>query len=130
MGEFDGHYSAFALNPASSFGVIVLMTGSYRDTESIVIEAFKHFQPVFDTLQMQAAEKAYVGTWRSKDGTSEMVINLVEGSLWVDKYSLQGHDVLATLRDDKPERMALASTGREHEFRCISRGCHIHACSC
>ena len=119
MGEFNGHYSAFAFNPVSSFGVIVLMTGSYRDSESIVIEAFKHFQPVFDNMQTQIAVKTYAGTWKSDDGKSEAVISVVDGSMWLDKYSLNGNDVLAILRDDKPEKMALASTGREREFRCV-----------
>ena len=119
MGEFNGHYSAFAFNPASSFGVIVLMTGLYRDSESIVIDAFKHFQPVFENLQRQAARTTYAGTWKSADGKCEAVISVVDGSMWLEKYWLNGNDVLAILRDDKPEKMALASTGREREFRCV-----------
>ena len=95
------------------------MTGSYRDSESIVIEAFKHFQPVFDNMQTQTAVKTYAGTWKSEDGKSEAVISVVDGSMWLDTYSLNGNDVLAILRDDKPEKMALASTGREREFRCV-----------
>jgi len=117
VGEFNGHYSAFAFNPSTSFGVIVLMTGSYRDSESIVIDAFKHFQPVFENLQRESARKTYAGTWKSADGKCEAVISVVGGSMWLDKYSLNGNDVLAILRDDKPEKMALASTGREREFR-------------
>jgi hypothetical protein len=117
VGEFNGHYSAFALNPTSSFGVIVLMTGSYRDTESIVIEAFEQFLPGFEILQTQAAIDTYSGTWRSEDGKNEAVISVVDGSMWLDKYTLDGNDLLAILRDDKPEKIALAPTGREREFR-------------
>lgn len=117
VGEFNGHYSAFAINPASGFGVIVLMTGSYRDTERIVIEAFNQFQPVFDNLQVKAVTKEYAGTWRSKDGESKVTIKVANGSLWVHKFDLKGKDILSVLRDDKPEKMALASTGRKREFR-------------
>jgi hypothetical protein len=117
LGEFNGHYSAFALNPTSSFGVIVLMTGSYRDTESIVIEAFEQFLPGFEILQTQAAIDTYSGTWRSEDGKNEAVISVVDGSMWLDKYTLDGNDLLAILRDDKPEKIALAPTGRKREFR-------------
>jgi hypothetical protein len=123
VGEFDGHYSGFAFNPASGFGAIVLMTGTYRDTESIVIEIFKHFQPAFDVLQVKAAIDTYAGHWRSKDGESEALISVVDGSLWLDKYSVKGNDLLAILRDDKPEKMALASTGRKHEFRYVVHFC-------
>ena len=119
VGEFDGHYSGFAFNPASGLGTIVLMTGTYRDTESTVIENFKHFQPAFDVLQVKAAIDTYAGHWRSKDGESEALISVVDGSLWLDKYSLKGNDLLAILRDDTPEKIALASTGRKHEFRYV-----------
>ena len=95
------------------------MTGTYRDTESIIIEIFNHFQPAFDVLQVKAAIDTYAGHWRSKDGENEALISVVDGSLWLDKYSLKGNDLLAILRDDKPEKMALASTGRKHEFRYV-----------
>jgi hypothetical protein len=112
-----GHYSAFAFNPESSFGVIVLMTGSYSDTEKIVIEAFKEFQPAFDRFQADVVRKAYAGTWVSRDGNSKAVISVVDGSLWMDAFMIEGNDVFAALRNDKPEKMALASTGRASEFR-------------
>ena len=112
-----GHYSAFSLNPASSFGVIVLMTGSYSNTEKVVIETFKHFQPAFDAFQANVTKNVYAGTWSSDDGDSEAVISVVDGSIWMEKFMLEGNNVLAVLRDDKPEKMALASTGRVREFR-------------
>jgi hypothetical protein len=117
VGEFVGHYSAFSFNPASSFGVVVLMTGSFGDTEAVVMEAFKHFQPAFDILLANAVQNAYAGTWTSSDGNSEAVISVVDGSLWMEVFIIEGNDVLAVLRDDNPEKMALASTGREREFR-------------
>ncbi|KAF8878278.1 hypothetical protein CPB84DRAFT_1794281 [Gymnopilus junonius] len=108
IGEFNGHYSAFAFNPTSGFGVIALMT---------VIEAFEHFQPVFDRLQVKTVTKEYAGTWKSKDGESEAIINVESGSLWAHKFDLKGNDILSVLREDRSEKMALASTGRKREFR-------------
>jgi hypothetical protein len=115
-----GHHSTFSFNPASSFGVIVLMTGSYGDTEKVVIEAFKHFQPAFDLLQVNATKNAYAGTWTSDDGDSTAVVSVVDGSMWMETFTLKGHDVLAVLRNGKPEKLALASTGREREFRYVN----------
>ena len=112
-----GHYSAFSFNPTSSFGVVVLMTGTYSDTEKVVIKAFEEFQPAFDVLQANAAKIAFAGTWTSSDEHNEAVISVVDGSLWMERFILEGNDVLAVLRDDEPEKMALVSTGRAREFR-------------
>jgi deoxyhypusine synthase len=61
VGEFMSHCPAFAVNPQSSFGVIVLIIGSDSDTEKIVIDAFKDFQRLTD-LQANVVQKAYAGT--------------------------------------------------------------------
>jgi hypothetical protein len=93
------------------------MTGSYSDTAKVVIEAFKHFQPAFDAFQANVTKNVYAGTWLSDNGDTEAVISVADGSIWMDKFTLEGNDVLAVLRDDKSEKMALASTGRVREFR-------------
>src|SRR4051812_25144980 len=43
-GALPGYHSEFALVPDYSYGIIVLMTGTYGDTLSILLEAAKHVQ--------------------------------------------------------------------------------------
>ncbi|KAF8878279.1 beta-lactamase/transpeptidase-like protein [Gymnopilus junonius] len=139
LGEFMGHYSGFAFNPISSFGVVVLMTGSYSDSQRVVLRAFELFQKAFDMVHEEVAREMYAGTWRLKasdqgilasclgrqserGGLDEnldtfLVISVDDGSLWVDQFVLHGYDILAVLRDDVPEKVALVSTGRVGEFR-------------
>jgi len=117
VGEFLGHNSGFAFNPMSSFGVVVLMTGWSADAEQVITNAFKHFQPAFDSLLEKGTKKLYAGTWKAEGSNSTAVISVEDGSLWMNKFTLQGSDILAVLRDDYPEKIALASTGREGEFR-------------
>jgi len=117
VGEFLGHNAGFAFNPTSSFGVVVLITGWNGDAEEVITNAFKLFQPAFDSLHEEGAKKLYAGTWKSKSSKSTAVISVKDGSLWMDKFILHGSNILAVLRDDKPEKIALTSTGREGEFR-------------
>jgi len=117
VGEFLGHNSGFAFNPTSSFGVVVLMTGWSADAEQVITDAFKHFQPAFDSLLEKGTKKLYAGTWKAVGSNSTAVISVTHGSLWMNKFTLQGSDILAVLRDDRPEKIALTSTGREGEFR-------------
>jgi hypothetical protein len=112
-----GHNSGFAFNPTSSFGIVVLMTGWYGDTEKVITDAFQYFQPAFDAIHEKGTKKLYAGTWESEESNSTAVISVTDGSLWVDKFTLQGSDILAVLRDDYPEKVALATTGRNEEFR-------------
>lgn len=93
------------------------MTGTYGNTEKVIGEVYKHFQPAFDSIHERATKDLYAGTWKSEASNSTAVISVADGSMWMDALTIQGRDILAVLRDDKPEKMALASTGREGEFR-------------
>jgi len=117
VGEFLGHNAGFAFNPTSSFGVVVLITGWNGDAEEVITKAFKLFQPAFDSVHEKGTKKLYAGTWKSEWSNSTAVISVDDGSLWMDKFTLHGSDILAVLRDDHAEKVALTSTGREEEFR-------------
>jgi len=43
------------------------------------------------------------------------VISVVDGSMWMEKFTLEGKDVLAVLCDDKPEKVAVVPTARVRE---------------
>lgn len=119
VGEFMGHFSGFAFDPTSSFGVIVLMTGEYSDSEKVILEAFNHFLPAFDLLHETATTNMFAGTWKAVDSPQNnlAVISVKDGSMWLDEFVLQGQNVLGVLRGDDPEKVALVSTGRGGEFR-------------
>jgi hypothetical protein len=119
VGEFMGHFSGFAFDPTSSFGVVVLMTGEYSDSEKVILEAFNHFLPAFDLLHETATTDMFAGTWKAVDSpqNNSAVISVKDGSMWLDEFLLQGQNVLGVLRGDDPEKVALVSTGRVGEFR-------------
>jgi hypothetical protein len=122
-GNLLSYRTHFAVNPTSSYGVIVLVTGKYADTAHLAHEAIQRFQPVFDHLQERAASDAFGGRWVSDDEEDDQVIiRVYDGSLWIRKLVLNGTDVLALLQGQKPGQgkpSALWSTGaeREGEFR-------------
>jgi len=122
-GNLVSHHSQFSVNPASSYGVIVLVAGQYANTAQLAHEAIKRFQSVFDHLQERAARDAFEGLWVSgEDEEDQAVISTHDGALWVRKLVVKGTNILAIVQDKTPDRvepMALWSTGtkRVGEFR-------------
>jgi len=119
-----GYYSKFALFPEYSLGIIVLITGTYADTSSILEEAAKHFLPAFEKLLQVELQRRYVGTWVNGDDVAEVTLN--RGNLFLKKLFIRGLDVLklfqtadahAGLTQRAGVPVALWSTGRVGEFR-------------
>ncbi|KAF8807818.1 beta-lactamase/transpeptidase-like protein [Phlegmacium glaucopus] len=119
-GNLPGYHSIFALIPGSSYGIIVLLTGTFVDTSAIASETAKHFQPVFaKALETQLTRK-YVGTWINGADIAE--VKLVDGHLYLSKLVIRGVDVLQYVQNQnslvkKAVPVALWTTGRVGEFR-------------
>ncbi len=112
-GNLPGYHSQFSINPQYSYGVIVLVTGSYADTVTLALEATALFQPVFEQLQAEMAAKSYAGVWKGDDSVA--IIDIVGGVLYLQLLVVEGVDVLSLVSTGKP--VALWSTGRSDEFR-------------
>ncbi|EIN11010.1 beta-lactamase/transpeptidase-like protein [Punctularia strigosozonata HHB-11173 SS5] len=124
FGQLNTFHSAWTINPRAGYGVVVLMTGDYPDSQDFTIQLVDAFQPAFDDLLEVEARKSYVGRW-STAGTSspdsEMVTSLRSGTLWVDKLTLNGTDTLGLLQGtDRPEPVMLWHTGAPGRFRLAS----------
>ncbi|KZT23563.1 beta-lactamase/transpeptidase-like protein [Neolentinus lepideus HHB14362 ss-1] len=117
-GQLMAYHCEFTVNPASGYGVIVLMTGQYLNAQNPTFQILDTFQPAFDVLAERAAVQLYTGSWSgTTNGTlSQIDISLRNGSLWVDVMILSGTDVLKLLLEN-PESVALWSTGRVDQFR-------------
>ena len=119
-GTLPGYHSEFALIPGSSYGIIVLLTGSFADARDIVLETVKNMQPVFaKTLETQLKRK-YVGTWINGADIAE--VKLVDGYLYLNKLVTRGVDVLRFVQNEnklveQAVPVALWTTGRLGEFR-------------
>ncbi|KAF9040469.1 beta-lactamase/transpeptidase-like protein [Hymenopellis radicata] len=112
-GNLPGYHSQFSINPQYSYGVIVLVTGSYADTVTLALEATAHFQPIFEQLQAEMAIESYAGVWKGDDGVA--IIDVVGGVLYLQLLVVEGVDILSLVGTGKP--VALWSTGRSGEFR-------------
>ncbi|EJD47198.1 beta-lactamase/transpeptidase-like protein [Auricularia subglabra TFB-10046 SS5] len=112
LGEMAGYHIAVGFHPGSSYAVLVLMAGHYNDATKLAYDAFDILQPAFDKALAQAATSAYVGTWGS--GNNTVTISINRGTLYVDKFLLQGVNVLGNFFAD---RLALRPTQRAEEFR-------------
>ncbi|THH03569.1 hypothetical protein EW145_g6168 [Phellinidium pouzarii] len=112
LGELIGHHTAFTINPASSFGVIILTTGPTMQTDPLNKLVFSHFQPAFDVVAKELTSRLLVGKWTSADGHCVVSIAIEAGSLYVSEYSINGTDVLRTIHPDGiPRPTALWYTG-------------------
>ncbi len=121
-GQVGAYHTSFALNPAAGYGVIVLMTGPYPDSQDFTMRAVRHFQPVFDDLLEQSSKDLYAGHWgvveKEGDAPGEAVVRIQEGTLLVEKLVLNGTDTLGLLqRTSETTPTPLWSTGRKDEFR-------------
>jgi hypothetical protein len=107
-----------------AYGVALLMTGTSDAAGEIVLDIFRHIQPILDLILAREVEKLYSGHWISIGGESEIVLAVDDGSLWISRLVLNGTDVLRLTQsvDDallpkKTMPITLWSTGRLHEFR-------------
>lgn len=127
VGNLDNFHSAFALHPGSGYAVIVLLSGAYPDAGALAYDAFDVFQPAVDAALAAAVGARYAGRWRSADGRSEAALRVVRGTLWLDRYVLQGADVLRVfgVPNAPPGRGAPIPLRevREDEFRCAAPSC-------
>ncbi|EPQ55044.1 beta-lactamase/transpeptidase-like protein [Gloeophyllum trabeum ATCC 11539] len=116
-GQLMAYHAEFTVNPASGYGVIVLMAGQYLNAQSITFHILDAFQPAFDVLIDQATRELYTGSWT--DGEANHVeVSSRDGSLWVDRMVLSGEDVLKLVQGtDEAEPVGLWSTGRSDQFR-------------
>ncbi|EIN03774.1 beta-lactamase/transpeptidase-like protein [Punctularia strigosozonata HHB-11173 SS5] len=127
FGQLAAFHTAWTINPRAGYGIVVLMTGDYPDSQDFTMQLVDAFQPVFDALLEAEARRSYVGRWfttpeaTSAGPSSEMVTSLRSGTLWVDKLILNGTDTLGLLQGaDRPEPVMLWPTGDPGRFRLAS----------
>ncbi|KAG8896802.1 hypothetical protein FRB99_008644 [Tulasnella sp. 403] len=118
-GNLFRYHSTFTFNPDASFGVIVLMTGTYSAAGKVAQGAIQMFQSAFDHHLLRIAEHLYGGFWQSDDMKNIAVTYVEKGTLWLGRLVLNGIDVFAQLEDKVPSsrRYAIWSTGRFDELR-------------
>ncbi|KAI0663850.1 beta-lactamase/transpeptidase-like protein [Cubamyces menziesii] len=117
LGNVGGYHSAIAIHPGTSYGIVVLMAGEYPDTAKLVYDAFELLQPEIDEALADAATALYAGNWVDDTADAETVAQIAvdRGTLYIDRFVLQGADALNTLGTDG--RVALRSTGWRDELR-------------
>ena len=111
--------SCISLQPGSSYGIVVHMTGVFPDAGAICWEILQNFQPAIDSLLAKRAIKLYTGEWSSSDGLSKATISLHKGTLFIDQLSYNETSVLDTFQIEG--RFALRSTSRKDEFRSVAQ---------
>ena len=115
-----GYHGALAIHPGSSYGVIVLSSGHYPDAAKLAYDIFEIMQPGFDAALAEFARQQYAGNWVSEDGKSKAAIAIRKGTLYVDELVLDGSNILEKFHSPGP--MALRSSERTDEFRCVMAG--------
>ncbi|KAG8989306.1 hypothetical protein FRB94_014485, partial [Tulasnella sp. JGI-2019a] len=118
-GNYLVYQTKFYFSPDAGFGVVVLLTGRYRDAESITFKAIDIYQKAFDQHIASVTKDLYGGRWISDDKKSEVVTTVHEGSIWAVKLFLDGVDMFKLMEGPYPvsKRYGLWSTGRDDEFR-------------
>lgn len=112
-----GYHSAVAIHPGTGYGIAVLLGGNYFDATKLAYDAFEIFQPAIDGVLAEMAATLYAGSWASQDGESSALIVVEKGTLYVNRFILNGTDVLAMFH--APGRLPLRSSQRRDEFRCV-----------
>ncbi|KAG8888142.1 hypothetical protein FRB98_008334 [Tulasnella sp. 332] len=113
------YQSKFNFSPEAGFGVVVLMSGQYQDSEAIGLRMVEIYQAAFDHHIAHVMTELYAGQWVSEDKKSEAVTTFLHGGLWVVKMVLNGTDIIKMLAGPVPvsQGFGLWSTGKEDEFR-------------
>ncbi|KAF9480070.1 beta-lactamase/transpeptidase-like protein [Pholiota conissans] len=128
-GNLPGYHSEFVVIPEYSIGIILLVTGEYSDTRTILKEVSKRFIPTLRKLHYAEIERRYAGTWVNGEDIAE--VELKKGALMLKKLYINGVDVLKSIHDtlsaqtahrnvqqmESTPSVALWSTGRAGEFR-------------
>ena len=122
VGAMAGHHAALAIHPGTGYGVVVLMAGKYPDAAKIAYDLFRTSQPFIDALLAEKAAELYAGTWSAKPSSefkqeSTAVVAVRGGTLWLDKYVLDGSEVLKMFGAPQGKGLALRPSGRTDEFR-------------
>ena len=123
-GNLPGYHSEFALIPEHAVGIIVLVTGEYQDTATILKEAAKRIVAPIAKLHVEEIAKHYAGTWVNGDDVAEVEVK--KGALVLKKLFIRGIDVLSLVQNSPfgsgaaprgGEPVSLWTTGRPGEFR-------------
>ncbi|THH27146.1 hypothetical protein EUX98_g7049 [Antrodiella citrinella] len=117
LGAMAGHHAALAIHPGTSIGMIVLLAGHFPDAAQIAYFIFSVLQPAIDNLFTVTATQLYSGTFTDPASNSTAMVSVKRGTLWLDRYVLDGTDVLGLFGVKQGGRMALRSSGRKDEFR-------------
>lgn len=121
-GDLPGFHSMFTLNPEYGYGIVLMITGDYADTLSVVSKALQILQPAFDTTLKERVKSTYVGKYvlEGGHGQNHAEVTLHGGQLRLARLMVSGVNVLEMLQQGLPgehQAAKLWSTGRPHEFR-------------
>ena len=110
------------MHPGSSYGIIILMAGSYPDAAELAYDAFEIMHPGIDRALSDLATDLYAGKWvavhsiQNATEASSAIITVEGGTLYIDEYVLFGVNALEKM--EAKGRVALRPTRRD-EFRCV-----------
>ena len=136
-----GYHSAVAIHPGTGYGVVVLLGGHYPDGAKLAYDAFELFQPAIDRALADLSIELYVGKWAGADPSAEKKssarITIDKGTLYIGELTLQGTNALEKFGAPQVQRLALRSSMRRDELRCVRmirspapRSVPRHHCGC
>ncbi|KZT52571.1 beta-lactamase/transpeptidase-like protein [Calocera cornea HHB12733] len=120
FGNLASYHAAFAMNPESGYGIVLLSTGAPSQAQSILRSGIAAFQPALDKLRAERAQRLFGGPWELPAargrGPSDARVVWRQGALWLDRLVLNGTDTLALLAGRRGAKGRLWWMGGE-DFR-------------
>lgn len=115
VGDLLSHHSMIALSPERPFAIVVLNTGLVAPGYLVANLAVERFLPAFDAILATRAEEQLEGVWMSNDNTTQLILNVENGSLFTNSFIIQGVNALTTLGlpDDPESKLPIWYMGNE-----------------
>lgn len=130
-GNLAGFHTQFALDRATGYGIVVLMTGEFQDASGIAATvAEEYFHPTFKAALVEAVMDKYGGTYESHH--HKVHVSVTDETLWVDMLVVNGSNILENFFGEygaEVEPVALWPTVTAGEFRCVITVCAVFLCT-
>ena len=101
--------------------MIVLLTGTFTDTASIVQEFVSWYQPAFESILRRYMAEVCEGTWVTGKVGDIAIEKVIDAGLYMTSLFVRGIDVLGLVQDANIDlarkSKPVALTGRIGEFR-------------
>ncbi|KAF9048731.1 beta-lactamase/transpeptidase-like protein [Panaeolus papilionaceus] len=125
-GDHTSYHTDFSVIPDYSYGVILLLTGVYKQAHDVTAKVIEAIHPAFQQLQSTALAKLYAGSWSGSNSTVNVIAS--GESLFLESLVVDGMDIVNFMGQQVRGPNAtsipipLWSTGRLGEFRIAASG--------